>query len=361
MAVDHDDPPATSSWAGHRLAPSRLDASSFSFVMATGIVATAARLHGMVRLSDALVVVAAFAWVGLVLLLVAKVVRHPRAVVADLRNPQRSFGHFTLAAGTDVLAACLLPFGHARVALVLLALAAAAWLVLGYLVPWAVLTTRSRPALAAASGAWFLWVVASESVAVAAAGLERVPGPFHAELAVLAVLTWSIGLVLYPVTAMLLLLRLIAHRPTAREVNPSYWIAMGALAITVFAGARIVEMDNTPIVQAARGIVAGIAVVLWSFASWLVPPLVAAGLWRHGVRRVPLRYEPTWWSMVFPLGMYAVAAMHLATADGLPFVARIGSAWTWVALATWALVLASMLVAAARRRTDPRVVSPSRR
>lgn len=61
------------------------------------------------------------------------------------------------------------------------------------------------------------------------------------------------------------------------------------------------------------------------------------------MRRVPLRYEPSLWSLVFPFGMYAVAGMYLGRADSLPFVEVVGQAWFWVALAAWALTGAGML------------------
>src|SRR5690625_7552991 len=77
---------------------------------------------------------------------------------------------------------------------------------------------------------------------------------------------------------------------------------MGACAITVLAGARILEMTETPMVHATRGIVAGASVMFWAFATWLIPALIAAGWWRHRTHRVPLNYEATLWSIIFPFG-----------------------------------------------------------
>ena len=31
--------------------------------------------------------------------------------------------------------------------------------------------------------------------------------------------------------------------------------------------------------------------------------LVILGIWRHLIRRFPLRYDPLYWGAVFPLGM----------------------------------------------------------
>jgi tellurite resistance protein TehA-like permease len=95
-------------------------------------------------------------------------------------------------------------------------------------------------------------------------------------------------------------------------------------------------------VAVTRDLIAGLAVVFWAFATWLIPVLVAAGWWRHVRRAVPLRYDATLWSMVFPLGMYAVAGIYLGRADRLPVVEDIGRAGLWVAFAVWLVVLIAM-------------------
>ena len=127
------------------------------------------------------------------------------------------------------------------------------------------------------------------------------------------------------------------------DLDPPYWVSMGALAITVVAGARIVEMDSAPMVDATRGLIAGLSVVFWGFATWLIPVLAAAGWWRHVHHRVPLRYEATLWSIIFPLGMYAVASIYLGRADRLPLVEAIGTHWLWLALAAWVIVFVAMV------------------
>jgi tellurite resistance protein TehA-like permease len=135
---------------------------------------------------------------------------------------------------------------------------------------------------------------------------------------------------------------------------------MGA-AISVLAGARIVEMRPSPMVQATRGLVGGVSVLLWAFGTWLIPVLVAAGWWRHRVHRVPLVYDASLWSMVFPLGMYAVAATYLSGADHLPLVGAVGAAGIWVAFAVWLLTFAAMLAHLYRTLLRPDAVRGARR
>ena len=96
-------------------------------------------------------------------------------------------------------------------------------------------------------------------------------------------------------------------------------------------------------VAATRGLIAGASVIFWAFGTWLIPPLVAAGVWRHVVHRIPLRYEAAMWSVVFPLGMYGVGGHFLGEADRLPIVRDIGANESWVALAAWMITFVAML------------------
>jgi tellurite resistance protein TehA-like permease len=316
----------------------------FALVMGSGIISVGMELRGFRMLSIALLIVCAIAFLALLALTGWRFVAYRAAVTEDFLDPGRAFGFFTFVAGTNVLAVRLGMEGWVWVTAVLLLLSGLAWLALGYIVPWtAVLGPHERPVLVTANGTWFIGVVASQSVAVAAATLEPVFDPARLGLALLAVMAWSVGVFLYAATGVLVALRLLLYPFGPKDLTPPYWVAMGALAITVLAGARIVEMADAPMVSATRDLIAGLAVVFWSFATWLIPVLVAAGWWRHGLRGVPLRYDATLWSIIFPLGMYAVAGIYLGDADRLPVVSAIGAGWLWLAFVAWALVLVAMV------------------
>jgi tellurite resistance protein TehA-like permease len=55
-----------------------------------------------------------------------------------------------------------------------------------------------------------------------------------------------------------------------------------------------------------------------------------------------MRYDAMLWSLVFPLGMYAVAGIYLGRADGLPLVEAIGRGELWVAFVVWLVVFTAM-------------------
>nr|WP_256216174.1 tellurite resistance/C4-dicarboxylate transporter family protein [Streptomyces sp. Ag109_O5-10] len=315
--------------------------------MGTGIVSTALYVNGAGAFSAVLLWVALAGFVLLVPAYGWRLLRRRERFVADLLGP-RAFAFLTLSISANVLAARFVPDGHTAVAGAFLAFGTLGWVVLDYGVPLALVTSLRRgPSLDQVNGTWFLWAVGSESVAVAAASLARVT-PGHA-LAVLAVVCWAVGLVQYLLTAGLVLARLLVRPVQPEGLMTSVWIFMGAAAIAVLAGVRLIALPPGS-TMLSRPFVTGTAVVLWAFSSWLIPLLLALGVWRHGLRRVPLRYELGWWNLVFPVGMYAVTTHELGRATGTPWLTGAGRWEVWIAAVFWAVVFAAMVVARLRAR-----------
>src|SRR5687768_11736848 len=75
----------------------------FAAVMATGIVSVAAELLGAHWLAVALFALNVPLYVAIWALTLARIVRHPDRVVADLQHHGRSVGFFTAVPSTSVL------------------------------------------------------------------------------------------------------------------------------------------------------------------------------------------------------------------------------------------------------------------
>lgn len=336
---------ATASRSAFHVALEQLSPGYFALVMATGIVAVglhAVRLEG---LSLTLLCIAAISYVVLWILFIWRAISHRAALLHDLRDPAKAFSFFTVVAGTGVLAVSLSQHGAVAVSTMLIGFATVLWFIFGYVLPWQVFMTRDgEPILTRTNGTWFVWAVASQSLAI---GMTRVHPQFtdgNDWIGLLTVLTWSVGVALYAGIAILVLLRIIQFGITPREFDPSYWVAMGAIAIAVVAGTDIVGMQSSPIVDATRTIIASTLVIFWSFCVWLIPMLIGAGFWRHIGHRIPLTYTPMLWSMVFPLGMFALASINLGRVDQLPVVETIGHVMLVAAVLVWFVVFTAMLV-----------------
>lgn len=319
-----------------------LNPSVFAFVMASGIVSTALKNDGQAALSAALLVIGVGGYLGLVVVSAWRLLCWPGRMLADAVGP-RGFAFLTFVAASDVLATRLAGGGWWLPAVVLLVVGGVGWVVLGYGVPLGLIADpRRHPSLDQVNGTWFVWVVGTQSVAVAEASLA----PFApvAVLATIGAVCWAIGLVLYLLLAGIELARLLVRPVAAPDLVPPYWVFMGAAAITVLAGARLLTVPGGPHLL-SRAVLADASLVLWSFCSWLVPLLVALGVWRHLVRRVPLRYDTALWSIAFPVGMYGVASTQLGHATGTRWLAALGGGEAWVAFAVWLVVFVAMLVA----------------
>jgi tellurite resistance protein TehA-like permease len=72
------------------------------------------------------------------------------------------------------------------------------------------------------------------------------------------------------------------------------------------------------------------------------------GIWKHGMRRIPLTYTPLLWSIVFPLGMYSVATLRFAAVSGFEFLRVIAGVMLWTALAAWLATFAALALASWR-------------
>jgi tellurite resistance protein TehA-like permease len=185
----------------------------FALVMASGIISVGLNLEGYAAISWVLLVIAASAFVVLLSLTAWRFVAYRQAIKDDFNDPRRGFGFFTFVAGTNVLGVRLGTEGFFGATAALLVLSGIVWLVLGYVVPWtAVLGREERPVVATANGTWFIWVVASQSVAVAAATIEPVFETGRRELALLAVMSWSVGVFLYAAAGVFVSLRLMLYK-----------------------------------------------------------------------------------------------------------------------------------------------------
>ncbi|MBF6173291.1 tellurite resistance/C4-dicarboxylate transporter family protein [Nocardia blacklockiae] len=346
------EPSARRAAAGTRVAGVRnLKPGWFAAVMATGIVSRAVTGAGWAWGGDVLLVIGLVAFAVLTVATLLRLAFFPAEALADARNPAVGFTYLTFVAGSAVLAAGLAKHDRATPALVLLGIAAAAWLLLCYAIPAALMVHHAPDeAVTGADGTWFLWVVGTQSLAVAATLL---PQPWGHRFAVPALLCWSVGVVLYLGVAALVLGTLFGGALTAAKLVPAYWVFMGATAISVLAGAQVLEDGPDRLVTEVRPFVAGAALALWAFGSWLIPLLLAAGVWRHLVRHFAVAYEPGLWSIVFPIGMYGVGTAELGRVLGAHWMVTFGHAEAWVALGAWLATAAALVVTLLRRRRRP--------
>jgi len=317
----------------------------FALVMATGIVSIAAHFEGLEPVSRALLWANVVFFVALWLLTAARFALYRANFLTDLTSHAKSVLFLTMVAGTCVLGsqfAILTPWmGVARV---LWFVGIGLWIILTSVFFTVATLKEPKPTLAEGiNGAWLLVVVSTESIAVL--GCLVAPS-LDATAPALFVSLWAyfVGAMLYILFIALILYRWMFFSLTPDTLTPSYWINMGALAITTLAGSRLIlAAPRWQLLSEILPFLKGFTLFFWAAGAWWIPLLVIAGVWRHGVQRVPLQYHPQYWSLVFPLGMFTAATFQLARATGIDFLGAIPRVFVWIAIFAWVVTFVGMV------------------
>ncbi len=228
----------------------------------------------------------------------------------------------TSVAATAVLGARAIGLGWSAVAAALLALATALWLSL--LIP-----VLSRPQ--AHTGVAFMPAVATQSLAVLAAQLaDRAHAPW---LLYVSFAWFGLGLTLYALE-----LRRFDFRQLLVGAG-DHWVSGGALAISTLAAARITlgarELHE---LGAAAGSLHGLTLALWVLSAAWLPALIASE-----AGRPRLSYDVRRWATVFPVGMYAACSFDAGRAAGVAELVHFAQVWVWLAFGVWLVVFVAML------------------
>jgi tellurite resistance protein TehA-like permease len=330
----------------------------FAMVMATGIVSLAVNGAGYPTAAHVLFWLNVGLYAVNCCLLLVRLLRFRDHLVADLASHARAPGFFTLTAAPCVLGnQCVLLLGADRAGLALWVVGAVFWLALTYAMLPGLMEGANKPKPEdGLSGAWLLVVVGTQALSVLACLLvpvfaEQAPeGPLFVALAL-----WMVGSMLYVWLIALIFNRILFLPLTPRDLTPSTWINMGAVAISTLAGVRLIDLaGRSPLLTELLPVLKAMTLTFWATGTWWIPILVALGVWRHLSKRVPLTYEHGYWAAVFPLGMYTVCTQNLVAVLELSFLAWLPAAFVWVAVAAWVATAAGLLASLVR----PLVVKP---
>ncbi|WP_426574951.1 tellurite resistance/C4-dicarboxylate transporter family protein [Aquihabitans sp. McL0605] len=321
----------------------------FAMVMATGIVAIGAAQQDLTWLADGLYAIAAVTFVVLTVLLVWRAIVFPHQLADDITSHAKGFTFLTTVAASNVLGAGSgIIHGWWTVSWTLWWFSLALWVFFVYATLFTVVLKGPKPGLdKGINGTWFLLTVATESIVVLGALLlVRHPDDL---LAFALIAAFALGLVLYLIVMTMVFLRWTFTELEPTEADPPAWIAAGAVAITVLAGSNLLGARLVSVqIERLAPFIEGIVMLAWATATFWFPLMVAIGIWRHIISRVPLRYHPSYWALVFPLGMYGAATFKMCAAIDLQGLEWLPRVTLGVALTAWTAAFVGLVLQGTR-------------
>jgi len=214
----------------------------------------------------------------------------------------------------------------------------------GVLIPY-MMFTRQEHSIDQMTAVWLLPVVAAEVAAASGGLLAPHLTDAHAQLIVLTTsyVLWAFSLPVAFSILTILLLRMALHKLPHENMAASSWLALGpigtgALGMLLLGGEApaIFAANGLPGVgeiASGLGLVAG--VTLWGFGLWwmLMALLITVRYLRDGIP-----FNLGWWGFTFPLGVYSLATLKLASILSLTFFSVFGTALVILLAAMWLIV-----------------------
>lgn len=328
----------------------------FNLVMATGIVGIGVWSLGWNQVGHVLFWTNIFAYLLLVILLVYKLTTSIHGVMDQLRNHRTAPAYFTIIAATSIIGIQIDWMGWIAWLPAIWSIAVGLWILISYTFFTLITISRNNPGIEKGlDGSWLVSVVATQSIAIMG---SHFASPQQQLLVFTLIAFFMTGCLLYLILITLIFYRLIFMPLNAAELEAPYWINMGAVAITTLAGSMLIPLLNGQPLADLTPFIKGLTLFFWSIGTWWIPLLLILGIWRHIFHRVPLPWTPqgydlSYWSMVFPLGMYTVCTLEMARILKLDFLTTLPRYFIFIALVAWISTALGMLRSMVGKRKVP--------
>ena len=324
----------------------------FAMTMATGIISIAFSLQDYQSIANILMIVTFVSWFAMTYLYTWRLIKFPQAVIENLSNPKTTFTFFTFVAATNICGVLLFEHGFSDLALICWVVAFIYWSALMYFGFASLCFAHKEREVNVVHGGWLILIVGTQSLVLLGSKLAGTLAEYAAYMMIEIYMLWALGMIFYAIFVTLFCYRIFFMNMEVSDSSPLMWVIMGAAAISANAGSNLILTDPIiPLFVEMRPVVQMLSIMLWTWATWWIPLLVIIGLWKHVYHKVPLKYEAMQWSIVFPLGMYAVATNNLALSAHFEPLLHLSSGMLWIAAAAWSALILFFLHSTIKKPT----------
>lgn len=323
-----------------------LSPAYFALVMATGIVSIASDRAGFRIIAAVLMWLNMGQYLLLWILTLWRLLRYRRALLNDLTDHRSGPGFFTVVAATGVMGNELILTGAYHLALALWIFGLFLWIILSYAIFTSLTIKETKPTIdQGINGAWLIAIVATQSISILSALLARhFEQPVRLYFNFVALSMWLSGGMMYLWIISLIFYRYTFFKFSQADFTASYWINMGAMAISTLAGSILIENAvDAWFLETLTPFLKGFTIFFWATGTWWIPMLLILGVWGHFYKKFPLWYDSLYWGAVFPLGMYATCNFEMARAMSLDFLLPIAHVFVYVALLAWVTTFVGLI------------------
>lgn len=312
--------------------------------MANGIIAIGLKSHEHEWLSLPFILITIISWTVLLALYTWRLIKYPLAVFDNLRTPNTAFSFFSFVAATNVCGMLLHDMGFHTIAIAAWGISFVYWSSMLYLSFASLCFGRPGQLSNIIDGGWLMMIVATQSLVLLGAKIIPQLGEYSHAMMVEITMLWCLGMLFYGIYVTLFCYRIFFAKTDTEDFSPLIWVVMGAAAITANAASRLVLAEHElSVLIELRPVVLMAAILWWTWATWWIPMLLWIGAWKHGYKKVPIVYSPALWSMVFPLGMYAVATKSLVLSSQFSALLLLSNGMLCFAVLAWCLVMVFLI------------------
>lgn len=317
----------------------------FALAMSTGIISIASHLLGYTEISKVLFALNTIEIPVLFVLFILRLIFYFPAFKKDLSTHAKGAGFLTIVAALCILGSeYIFLKNDFRPAVILWYFSIGLWLVLLYSFFILVTINKQKPSLEnGINGSWLLFVVSAQALSILGSLLQP-----HLNIPQDAAIFIHLFFYLLGVLFYIILIGIIFYRTTfvtmrADEFKPSYWIDMGAAAISTLSGILLIKsMGNVPEFRLYIPTIKVFSILFWIAGTWWIPAIIFLEIWRH--KSISLKYNSGYWSLVFPLGVYTACTWQLGGETELSFLREISTVFIFVAWVAWLITFIAMCV-----------------
>lgn len=265
----------------------------------------------------------------------------------------------TIPMGLATIINGLLVFGIPRWGLEMVPIAYVLWwidvamaIICGVCIPY-MMFTRQMHSIDQMTAVWLLPVVAAEVAAVTGGLLSPYLNDASSQLHVIitSYVLWAYSVPVAFSILVILLLRMALHKLPHENMAASSWLALGPIG-TASLG-MLITGSNSPAIflennlaslsTISQGFGFLVGLLFWGCGFWwmLLATFITLRYFRNGIP-----FNLGWWGFTFPLGVYAVTTLKLATIVNINFFYLAGAVLVIILTLMWILVTAKTAIGA---------------